>query len=108
VCRPASRAEEPTCARTILTALAHRAFRRPVTSADVTPLMAFYQKGRAAGDFDNGIQMAVQAMLVSLISCSGSSAIPSGRRRGAEGASRQRRGAGVAVVVLPLEHDPGR
>ena len=65
VCRPASRAEEPTCARTILTALAHRAFRRPVTSADVTPLMAFYQKGRAAGDFDNGIQMAVQAMLVS-------------------------------------------
>ena len=65
VCRPANSAEEPACARTILTTLAHRAFRRPVTSADVTPLLAFYQKGRTSGDFDNGIQSAIQAMLVS-------------------------------------------
>ena len=65
VCRPATKADEPVCARTILTALAHRAFRRPVTSADVTPLMAFYQKGRTPGDFDDGIQRAIQAMLVS-------------------------------------------
>jgi mono/diheme cytochrome c family protein len=65
VCHPANRAEEPACARTILAGLAHRAFRRPVTSADVTPLLTFYQKGRAGGDFDNGIQAAIQAMLVS-------------------------------------------
>ena len=49
VCRAARPAQEPACARTILTSLAHRAFRRPVTSADVEPLYAFYQKGRATG-----------------------------------------------------------
>ena len=65
VCRPVNRAAEPACARTVLTTLAHRAFRRPVTNADVQPLLVFYQKGRAAGDFDSGIQAAIQAMLVS-------------------------------------------
>jgi mono/diheme cytochrome c family protein len=64
-CRPARPALEPACARTILTTLAHRAFRRPVTSADVQPLFAFYEKGRAQGDFESGIQAAVEAMLVS-------------------------------------------
>ena len=47
VCRPARPAQEPACARTILTTLAHRAFRRAVTSADIQPLFAFYQRGRA-------------------------------------------------------------
>ena len=65
VCRPERPAQESTCARTILTALAHRAFRRPVTSADVQPLYAFYQQGRTASDFDSGIQAAIEAMLVS-------------------------------------------
>jgi hypothetical protein len=65
VCRPERPAQESTCARTILTALARRAFRRPVTSADVQPLYAFYQSGRASGDFESGIQAAVEAMLVS-------------------------------------------
>jgi mono/diheme cytochrome c family protein len=64
-CRPASVAQEPACARTILTNLAHRAFRRPVTSADVQPLLAFYERGRAGADFDSGIQSAIEAMLVS-------------------------------------------
>jgi cytochrome c553 len=65
VCRPERPTNETTCARTILTALAHRAFRRPVTSADIQPLYAFYQKGRAIGDFESGIQAAIEAMLVS-------------------------------------------
>ncbi|OLC48373.1 MAG: hypothetical protein AUH43_09660 [Acidobacteria bacterium 13_1_40CM_65_14] len=67
VCRPVRPAQEPACARTILTALAHRAFRRPVTSADIEPLYAFYRKSREAesGDFDSGIQAAIEAMLVS-------------------------------------------
>lgn len=66
VCRPARPAQEPACARTILTTLAHRAFRRPVTSADVEPLYAFYKKSREtqSGDFDSGIQAAIEAMLV--------------------------------------------
>ncbi len=65
VCRPTQPAQEPSCARTILTTLAHRAFRRPVTSADIQPLYAFYQKGRVNGDFESGIQSAIEAMLVS-------------------------------------------
>ncbi len=65
VCRPKTAAEEPTCAHTILAKLTRRAFRRPVTEADIKPLMAFYDKGRAEGDFDNGIERALTAMLVS-------------------------------------------
>jgi hypothetical protein len=65
VCHPVRPAEEPACARTILATLAHRAFRRPVATGDIQPLLAFYRKGRAGGDFDSGIQNAIQAMLVS-------------------------------------------
>jgi len=65
VCHPERPAQEPACARTILTALAHRAFRRPVTQDDIQPLYAFYQDGRAQGDFESGIQAAIEALLVS-------------------------------------------
>jgi mono/diheme cytochrome c family protein len=64
-CRPTSPSAEVPCARKILTNLAHRAFRRPVTEADITPLLAFYRSGRKAGDFDDGIEKALEAMLVS-------------------------------------------
>jgi mono/diheme cytochrome c family protein len=64
-CRPAAAKDEPACARSILTNLARRAFRRPVTPADTQPLYAFYEKGRAGADFESGIQNALQAMLVS-------------------------------------------
>ena len=36
-----------------------------MTDADLRPLLAFYQRGRREGDFDNGIQKALGAMLVS-------------------------------------------
>jgi len=62
-CKPAKPAEEEPCARTILTNLTRRAFRRPVTDADLKPLLAFYREGR--GDFEDGIQNALQAILVS-------------------------------------------
>jgi mono/diheme cytochrome c family protein len=65
VCRPTNAAAEKACAHTILAALAHRAFRRPVIDADVTPLLALYENGRAEGDFDLGIQKALRAMLIS-------------------------------------------
>src|SRR5262249_24376938 len=45
--------------------LARRAFRRPVTSEDTKPLLAFYRSGREEGDFDHGIELALGAMLVS-------------------------------------------
>jgi len=74
ICHPAQPAQEPACARRIISALARRAFRRPVTSADIQPLFAFYEAARSASprrseaapvDFETGVQAAIEAMLVS-------------------------------------------
>ena len=65
VCRPASTDDEEPCAMKILSTLARRAFRRPVGGEDIAPLMAFSKSGRAEGDFDHGIELALGAMLVS-------------------------------------------
>jgi len=65
VCRPTGKdkAEEEKCAGTILSTLMRRAYRRPVAKAEVDESMAFYRKGRAAGDFDGGIATALSAVL---------------------------------------------
>ena len=65
VCRPAGEKDEEPCARKILAGVARRAFRRPVTDADLKPLMAFYRGGREQRDFDFGIEKALRALLVS-------------------------------------------
>jgi len=63
-CKPASRAQEAPCARTIVSTLAKRAFRRPVTASDVNELMEFYQEGRKEeGNFEGGIEAALQRIL---------------------------------------------
>ena len=65
VCRPAGKAEEEPCARRILAGVGRRAFRRPLSDADLKPLLAFYRAGREERDFDFGIEKALRAMLVS-------------------------------------------
>ena len=63
-CRPATSREEAGCARTIVSRLARRAFRRPITAADLRILMPFYQAGRGEdGTFDAGIEAALQRIL---------------------------------------------
>jgi hypothetical protein len=66
VCRPASPAEEASCARRILTELARRAFRRPVPATDPTLdiLMGFYESGQKLRGFETGIQYALARVLV--------------------------------------------
>jgi hypothetical protein len=64
VCHPASATDELPCARQILSALARRAFRRPVQEAELTTLTKFYQQGRKDADFETGIQQAVARILV--------------------------------------------
>jgi Protein of unknown function (DUF1592)/Protein of unknown function (DUF1588)/Protein of unknown function (DUF1587)/Protein of unknown function (DUF1595)/Protein of unknown function (DUF1585) len=64
-CRPADPGEEIACAQKILSALARRAWRRPVSDGDLEGLLNFYQSGRNKGDFDSGIQTALQAVLAS-------------------------------------------
>ncbi len=63
-CRPTDAADETRCAETILSGLARRAFRRPVTDEDLTLLMGFYDAGRDGASFDAGIQSALEVMLV--------------------------------------------
>jgi len=66
VCRPvrADKVAEEKCAIEILSTLLRRAYRRPVTRAEVDEPMAFYREGRAEGDFDAGIERALSAVLI--------------------------------------------
>ena len=49
----------------ILTTLARRAYRRPVTNADVDPIFALYEAGRKKGNFDAGIEQGLRLILAS-------------------------------------------
>jgi len=64
-CRPASAAQEETCARQIVSTLARRAYRRPTVAEDMESLMGFYQEGRKNGTFEDGIEIAVRRILAS-------------------------------------------
>ena len=63
ICRPKNAASEISCARTILSTLAKRAYRRPLTEHDVQTLMDFYKEGRAKSTFDAGIQRGLERIL---------------------------------------------
>src|SRR5205807_6914620 len=47
----------------ILSGLARKAYRRTVTDGDIETLLSFYQTGRNAGDFEDGIERALQFIL---------------------------------------------
>ena len=66
VCQPPKAvAEQRSCAATILSRMARLAYRRPATKADTDTLLGFYDQGRQdGGSFDNGIQFALERMLV--------------------------------------------
>ena len=64
-CRPSASLSEEACAKSILSRIAHQAYRRPLTQADVTPLMAMYAEGRKDGDFEHGIEAGLELVLVS-------------------------------------------
>lgn len=63
VCRPNDPTEETACAEQIFASLARRAYRRPVTTEDVSTLLSFYGSGRRDGGFDNGIQRGLEYLL---------------------------------------------
>ena len=108
---PGPAASEPKswlCARKIVATLARRAYRRPVTDADVAPLLTFYREGRKSGNFDQGIEMALRRILADP-----QFRVPL-RTRSREYSGRAprhritRSGAGVALVVLPVEQHSRR
>ncbi|HEY9462120.1 MAG TPA: DUF1592 domain-containing protein [Vicinamibacterales bacterium] len=64
-CKPTQASAETACARRILTNLATRAYRRPVTTADMEPILALYDAGRKKGNFDDGIEQGLRLILAS-------------------------------------------
>jgi len=60
-------ASEETCATQILSGIANRAYRRPLEQIDIDTLLDFYRIGRGDGqlEFDAGIQLAIERILIS-------------------------------------------
>ena len=65
MCRPGTAAEEEPCARKIVTTLARLAYRGQASEEDIQRLMSFYATGRKDGNFEKGIQLALQRLLAS-------------------------------------------
>jgi mono/diheme cytochrome c family protein len=65
VTRPTKPSEEDRCAERILSTLMRRAYRRPVTSADLQKPMEFFRRAKAEDGFEAGIEAALSAVLVS-------------------------------------------
>ncbi|HET9267169.1 MAG TPA: DUF1592 domain-containing protein [Vicinamibacterales bacterium] len=70
ICRPESRRSSPEdvaseggCARRVLSTLAKRAYRRPVTADDMAPVMEQYEAGRKGGSFETGIEHGLRLIL---------------------------------------------
>jgi len=60
---------EDACARKILSTIAHRAYRRPLTDDDIQILLGFYKEGRKGlgkkgGGFEAGIESGLERILV--------------------------------------------
>ena len=67
VCQPiiGDTAAEASCARRVFSALARRAYRRPVTERDLEILLDFYTAGHADGGFEAGIELGLRRLLAS-------------------------------------------
>jgi len=64
VCRPDTVEQEEPCARELLSTLARRAYRRPLTDQDLQTLLDFYTVGAKKGGFEEGIRRALARILV--------------------------------------------
>jgi hypothetical protein len=65
-CAPAPSPTDETCARAIITAFGLRAWRRPLTPAEIDSFVILARTARAAGgDFTESMRQVVQALLVS-------------------------------------------
>ena len=65
ICSPARAQEQDGCAKKILSTLMRRAYRRPVTDADLKKPLELYSAAKAAEGFDAGIEMGLSVVLTS-------------------------------------------
>jgi hypothetical protein len=83
LCAPAAGSDEVPCATKIISELARRAYRRPVKAGDLEDLLSEYQNGRnQGGDFESGIERALQAILADPEFVFRGEAIPAGIKPG--------------------------
>ncbi len=108
VCHPANHAEELPCAQKIITRLAHKAYRRPVTDNDMETLLELL----SAGPQRRRHLRFRESRQPSSSSCESRVSVPfrarSRQSGGRRGLSHQRSGTGFAAVLLPVEHHPRR
>jgi hypothetical protein len=64
-CRPLNAAQEETCAAQIVKNLTSQGYRGLATPDDIQDAMEFFARGRKTGDFENGVRLALQSVLVS-------------------------------------------
>ena len=64
-CRPTTAVEEEGCAAAIVRDLTSRAYRGKSTPQAMADAVRFYMDGRRAGDFEEGVRLALQSVLVS-------------------------------------------
>jgi hypothetical protein len=62
-CNPTREEEQDTCARTILSTLGRRAYRRPLSAEEVRELLAVYSDGEKDGGFEAGIAAGLESIL---------------------------------------------
>lgn len=62
ICSPQGN-KDLDCARTVLSSLARKAYRRSPTDKEVDVLMGFFDQGVAKGGFEEGIGVAIERML---------------------------------------------
>jgi len=65
IARPSDRYDTESAGLQILSTLARRAYRRPVTDADLERPMQFFRQANRRGGFEAGIEMALSSILVS-------------------------------------------
>ena len=84
ICNPAKdKTKTPeACAKEIFSALAKRAYRRPVTNDDIAELMQYYADGVKQGGFESGIREGVTGMLASPFFLYRGERVPAGLKPG--------------------------
>ncbi len=70
------------CAKEIFSALAKRAYRRPVTNEDLADIMQYYNDGVKQGGFESGIREGVTGILASPFFLYRGERIPTGLKAG--------------------------
>jgi hypothetical protein len=65
VCHPNGQSDEAACARQVVATLLRRAYRQPVSEADLQSVLLFYRTGRREGSFETGVERALKAILAS-------------------------------------------